>query len=217
MTLGAFASHHRGVDFRPARLTPTHALAEELGAVFVETGPWLRAAYFPRRDETDWKRTVDREVRTVRNSVGLIDVSIFGKIDLQGSDVGTLLDRVYINMFSTLPAGKARYGVMLREDGFVMDDGTTAQLGENRWVMTTTTAHAAKVRQHLEFCLSRSCGQNSTCAWPPSASNGRRPPSPVAHNGALRDTCVYSVIQSEWPTIRAHLEWRLAKPRENRS
>jgi len=153
VALGAFAGHHRGRDFRPARLTPTHALAEALGAVFVETGPWLRAAYFPRKGESDWKRAVDREVRAVRESVGLIDVSTFGKIELQGPDVGTFLDRVYINMFSTLAVGKARYGVMLREDGFVMDDGTTARLSEDRWIMTTTTANAAKVSQHLDFCL----------------------------------------------------------------
>ncbi len=150
--MGAFAGHHRGGDFRPARITPTHALAEELGAVFVEAGPWLRAAYFPRKGEADWQDTVNREVRAVRSGVGLIDVSTFGKIDLQGPDVGTLLDRVYINMFSSLAPGKARYGVMLREDGFVMDDGTTARLSQDHWVMTTTTANAAKVSQHLEYC-----------------------------------------------------------------
>jgi sarcosine oxidase subunit alpha len=152
VALGAFAGHHRGADFRPARITPTHSLAEELGAVFVEAGPWLRAAYFPRHGETDWRQSVDREVRAVRAGVGLIDVSTFGKIDLRGPDVGKLLDRVYINLFSTLAPGKARYGVMLREDGFVMDDGTTARLAENHWLMTTTTANAAKVSQHLEFC-----------------------------------------------------------------
>jgi len=152
VALGAFAGHHRGVDFRPARITPTHALAEELGAVFVEAGPWLRAAYFPRHGETEWRQSVDREVRAVRSGVGLVDVSTFGKIALQGPDVGKLLDRVYINTFSTLAPGKARYGVMLREDGMVMDDGTTARLAENHWLMTTTTANALKVSQHLEFC-----------------------------------------------------------------
>ncbi len=153
VALGAFAGHHRGKDFRPSRLTPTHELAEELGAVFVEAGPWLRASYFPRAGETDWQQSVNREVQAVRSSVGMIDVSTFGKIDLQGPDVGKLLDRVYINTFSTLTVGKARYGVMQREDGFVMDDGTTARLSADRWVMTTTTANAAKVAQHLEFCL----------------------------------------------------------------
>ena len=153
VALGAFAGHHRGADFRPARLTPTHKLAEDLGAVLVEAGPWLRAAYFPRKGETDWRQSVEREVKTVRSSVGIIDVSTFGKIELAGPDVGVLLDRVYINTFSTLPVGKTRYGVMLREDGFVMDDGTTARLSQDRWIMTTTTANAAKVSQHLEFCL----------------------------------------------------------------
>ncbi|MGO4872678.1 MAG: sarcosine oxidase subunit alpha family protein [Roseiarcus sp.] len=153
VALGAFAGFHRGVDFHPTRLTPTHAVAEELGAVFIEAGLWLRASYFPRKGERDWQETVNREVRAVRSSVGLIDVSTFGKIDLQGPDVGTFLDRVYINTFSTLAPGKARYGLMLREDGFVMDDGTTARLSQDRWVMTTTTANAAKVHQHLEYCL----------------------------------------------------------------
>ena len=135
------------------RSTPSHLWAEEAGAVFVEAGAWLRASYFPKAGERDWRETVEREVRTTRNAVGLIDVSTFGKIDLQGPDVGTLLDRVYVNTFSTLAVGKARYGLMCREDGFAMDDGTTARLAENRWVMTTTTANAAKVAQHLEFCL----------------------------------------------------------------
>ncbi len=153
VTLGAFAGHHRGPDFRPSRLTPSHAWAEERGAVFVEAGPWLRASYFPKAGERDWRETVEREVRATRTAVGLVDVSTFGKIDLSGPDVGTLLDRVYVNTFSTLAVGKARYGLMCREDGFAMDDGTTARLSADRWIMTTTTANAAKVAQHLEFCL----------------------------------------------------------------
>ncbi|QFR34800.1 sarcosine oxidase subunit alpha family protein [Ancylobacter sp. TS-1] len=153
VALGALAGHHRARDFRPLRLTPTHEWARAQGAVFVETGAWLRAQYFPRKGERDWLETVSREVKAVRASVGMIDVSTFGKIDLQGPDVGTLLDRVYINGFAALPVGKARYGVMLREDGHVMDDGTTARLGPEHYVMTTTTANAARVYQHLEFCL----------------------------------------------------------------
>ncbi|MBS7542213.1 sarcosine oxidase subunit alpha family protein [Ancylobacter oerskovii] len=153
VSLGVLGGHHRAKDFRPTRLTPTHQWAASLGAVFVETGPWLRAQYFPKAGETDWLTTVNREVKAVRASVGLIDVSTFGKIDLQGPDVGAFLDRVYINTFSTLAVGKARYGVMLREDGLVMDDGTTARLAPEHYVMTTTTANAAKVFQHLEFCL----------------------------------------------------------------
>ncbi len=155
VAIAAFAGHHRGKDFRPTRPTPTHAWAERQGAVFVETGLWLRAQYFPRAGERDWLESVTREVKATRASVGLIDASTFGKIDLQGRDVGAFLDRVYINTFSTLPIGKVRYGIMLREDGFVMDDGTTARLGETHYLMTTTTANAAKIYQHLEFCLQK--------------------------------------------------------------
>ena len=152
VAIGALAGRSRGREFRPTRLPPSHAFASEQGAVFVETGLWLRAQWFPRAGEQDWRQSVDREVETVRAKVGVCDVSTLGKIDIQGSDAGKFLDRVYINTFSTLPVGKARYGLMLREDGFAMDDGTTSRLADDHYYMTTTTANAAKVMQHLEFC-----------------------------------------------------------------
>lgn len=151
VAISAFAGHHRGPDFRPARLAPSHKWAEEQGAVFVETGPWLRALYYPWRGEQP-QDSVNREVATVREEVGVCDVSTLGKIEVRGTDAGLFLDRVYANTFSTLPVRKARYGLMLREDGFVMDDGTTARFGEDHYFMTTTTANAVKVMQHLEFC-----------------------------------------------------------------
>ncbi|MGH6793482.1 MAG: glycine cleavage T C-terminal barrel domain-containing protein, partial [Methyloceanibacter sp.] len=151
VAIAALAGHHRGPDFRPSRLAPSHKWAEEQGAVFVETGPWLRALYYPRAGEVP-QDSVNREVATVRTQVGVCDVSTLGKIDVQGTDAGIFLDRVYANTFSTLPVGKARYGLMLREDGFVMDDGTTARLADDHYFMTTTTANAVKVMQHLEFC-----------------------------------------------------------------
>jgi methylglutamate dehydrogenase subunit C len=152
VAIGAFAGLHRGKDFRPARLTPSHHWAEEQGAVFVETGAWLRAQYFPRRGETDWLTAVNREVRTVRSAVGFCDVSTLGKIEVHGPDAAAFLDRLYINTFSTLPVGRARYGVMLREDGFVLDDGTCTRLAPDRFFMTTTTANAERVYQHMQFC-----------------------------------------------------------------
>ncbi|TCZ65017.1 sarcosine oxidase subunit alpha family protein [Roseicella aquatilis] len=152
VAIGALAGHHRGKAFRPVRRTPTHDWAAEQGAVFVEAGPWLRAQYFPRPGESDWLETVTREARTVREAVGLCDVTTLGKIDIQGPDAATFLERVYINTWKALPVGRARYGVMLREDGMVMDDGTTARLAEDRFVMTTTTVNAVRVSQHLEFC-----------------------------------------------------------------
>jgi len=152
VAIGAYAGLHRGRDFRPTRLTAAHDWAVAQGATFTEAGQWLRPQWFARPGEKDWLETVSREAAQVRAGVGVCDVSTLGKIDIQGPDAGVFLDRVYINTFSTLPVGKARYGVMLREDGFVMDDGTTARLGPEHYIMTTTTAQAGKVMQHLEFC-----------------------------------------------------------------
>jgi len=152
VAIGAIAGLHRGKAFRPTRLPPSHRWAQEQGAVFVEAGHWLRAQWFPKRGETDWLASVSREVTTVRSSVGVCDVSTLGKIDLQGSDAAELLNRLYTNTWTTLGVGRARYGLMLREDGFVLDDGTTSRLAADRFIVTTTTANAAKVLQHMEFC-----------------------------------------------------------------
>ena len=156
--IGAFAGRSRGKDFRPYRLTPSHQWAEEQGAVFVETGMWLRAQWFPQPGETHWRESVDREVLATRGSVGVCDVTTLGKIDVQGKDAGEFLNRVYCNTFATLAVGKVRYGLMLREDGVTMDDGTTARMGEEHYVMTTTTANAVGVFRHMEFCRQ--------CLWP---------------------------------------------------
>jgi sarcosine oxidase subunit alpha len=152
VSLGALAGEHRGKHFRPTRLTPSHNWAKERGAVFIETGMWLRALYFPKPFENDPLTSVIREVNGVRNAVGVCDVSTLGKVEVHGSDAGKFLDRLYINMMSTLPVGKARYGAMLREDGIMMDDGTAARFAEDRYFVTTTTANAIKVVQHMELC-----------------------------------------------------------------
>jgi glycine cleavage system aminomethyltransferase T len=120
--------------------------------VFIETGAWLRAQYYPRAGETDWLTSVNREVSTTRASVGVCDVSTFGKVEIEGPDAAAFLDRVCANTLSTLPVGKARYALMLREDGFVQDDGTVARLGVAHFVLTSTTANAPRFMQHLEFC-----------------------------------------------------------------
>ena len=155
--IGALAGRARGKDFRPYRLTPSHKWAEANGATFVETGNWLRAQWFARKGEKGWRDSVDREVQMTRASVGICDVTTLGKIDIQGKDAAEFLNHVYTNAFLKLPVGKTRYGLMLREDGIAYDDGTTARLGENHFVMTTTTANAVLVFRRLEFarqCLS---------------------------------------------------------------
>ncbi len=152
VALGALAGRSRGDHFRPRRLAPTHAWAKEQGAVFVEVGAWMRAQYYPRDGETHWRQSVDREVLAVRASVGVCDVTTLGKIDVQGADAATFLNRVYCNGMAKLAVGKVRYGLMLREDGIAMDDGTAARLAEDHFVVTTTTAHAVGVFRHMEFC-----------------------------------------------------------------
>ena len=151
VALGTLAGRSRGKEFKPFRVTPSHKWATEQGAVFVEVGMWLRTQWLPRKGETDWRQSVDREVLATRKSVGICDVTTLGKIDIQGTNAGAFLDKVYANTFSTLAIGKCRYGLMLREDGIVYDDGTTARLGEHEYVMTTTTANAVTVFRHLEF------------------------------------------------------------------
>ncbi|MFY0692038.1 MAG: sarcosine oxidase subunit alpha family protein [Paracoccaceae bacterium] len=146
--MGAFA---QGAGFAPQRYTTSHQATVSRDAPMIEAGLWYRPSYFPQEGETHWRQSCDREVEMVRSHVGIADVSTLGKIDIQGPDAGAFLDFVYINTFSTLKPGKVRYGVMLREDGHVMDDGTTARLGPEHFVMTTTTAAAGPVMRHLEF------------------------------------------------------------------
>lgn len=151
VTLGVLGGGDSGTQFRPTRLTPTHAWAVAQGATFVEAGPWMRAQYFPRPGETHWRQSVDREARAVRAAVGLCDVTTLGKVDVQGPDAGAFLDRVYCNAMASLKVGRVRYGLMLREDGHAWDDGTCARLGPDHYVVTTTTANAGPIYRHMEF------------------------------------------------------------------
>jgi sarcosine oxidase subunit alpha len=150
-SIGVFGGRMRGGDFHPTRLTPSHYWAAERGAVFVEVGNWLRAQWFPIDGETHWRESVDREVRQTRASVGVCDCTTLGKIDVQGVDAAQFLNKIYCNGFAKLAVGRTRYGLMLREDGIAMDDGTAARLAEDHFVVTTTTANAAKIYQHMEF------------------------------------------------------------------
>lgn len=149
VTIGAFAGHERGKNFQPTRRTAMHACHERLGAVFVEAGQWMRPRYYPAPGE-DMDAAILREADLVRKSVGICDVSTLGKVELFGEDASEFLNRLYINGWSKLAIGKARYGLMLREDGVVFDDGTTSRLGSNHFLMTTTTANAAAVLAHME-------------------------------------------------------------------
>jgi sarcosine oxidase subunit alpha len=152
VSFGAMTGRSRAKHFQPVRKSPLHDWAKKNGATFVETGLWYRAAWFPGAGETTWRESVDREVLNVRKNAGLCDVSTLGKIEIFGKDAAAFLDRVYCNGFAKLPVGKARYGIMLREDGMIYDDGTTSRFSDDHFFMTTTTALAAGVLTHLEFC-----------------------------------------------------------------
>ncbi len=156
--IGALAGRARGQDFRPYRLTPSHEWAKAHGATFIEVGNWLRAQWFVKGDEKGWRDSVDREVLNTRNSVGICDVTTLGKIDVQGKDAAEFLNKIYANGFAKLAVGRVRYGIMLREDGICYEDGTTARMGENHFVMTTTTANAVLVFRRMEFARQ--------CLWP---------------------------------------------------
>lgn len=146
----ALAGGEVGSHYKPRRRLPINDWHERAGAAFVSTGLWLRPLVYSA--ESGWEPVL-AEARAVRRAVGVTDVSTLGKIDVQGPDAARFLDFVYANSFSTLAVGRARYGIMLREDGMLFDDGTTARLGPEHFLLTTTTANSAAVLEHLEFHL----------------------------------------------------------------
>ena len=150
VTLGALATNEIGPNFSPVRRTPMHDWHVAAGAPFITAGQWMRPQYYPRRGES-MMDSINREALAVRRSVGVVDVSTLGKIAVQGRDAGEFLERVYINRWKNLKVGRLRYGFMLREDGFVLDDGTTSRVAEDEFYMTTTTGHAGPVMSHLEY------------------------------------------------------------------
>ena len=152
VTIGTIVGREVGKHFMPTRLTPMHNWHIKNNAVFVDAGAWKRPRYYKIGNET-MLEAATREAKNVRDKVGICDVTTLGKIDVKGPDAAEFLNRVYTNAWMKLPVGKARYGVMLREDGMVMDDGTTTRISEHHYHMTTTTAQAANVLSHLEYYL----------------------------------------------------------------
>ncbi len=152
ISLGALTGRGFGSHFKPLRRTPMHDWNLAHGATMTDAGLWQRPWYFARSGETITEAYI-RETTTVRETVGLCDVTSLGKIAIQGPDATEFINRIYTNAFAKLPIGKARYGIMLRDDGMVMDDGTTWRFSETDYFMTTTTAHAAKVMVWLEELL----------------------------------------------------------------
>jgi sarcosine oxidase, subunit alpha len=140
VSLGALA----GRRFEPVRHSPMHRWHTEHGAVPLVAGLWIRPDHYG---------DPAAEVRTVRTGVGIIDITPIGKLDLRGPDVPKLLDLLYVNTWSKLAVGRVRYGVMCAEDGVVLDDGVTGRLGEQHWLMSTTSSGAATVWEWAENWL----------------------------------------------------------------
>ena len=199
VSIAAMGAGAQGMGFAPRRLITSHKASLERGAPMIEAGLWYRPSYFPIPGEVTWRQSCDREVGYVRNVVGVSDVSTLGKIDIQGPDAPAFLDFVYTNMFSTLKPGRVRYGLMLREDGVVMDDGTTACLAPHHYVMTTSTAAAGEVMRHLEFVRQCLCPQmdvhimSVTENWAQFAIAG--PKSRMLLNGVLDQR----ISNQSWP------------------
>jgi sarcosine oxidase, subunit alpha len=152
VTFGTLAGHSRGDLFDPVRTTPTHAWAAAHGAVFEDVGMWKRARYFPKPGE-DMHAAVLRECRAVRSSCGIFDASTLGKIEVVGPDAVEFLNRLYINSWNSLAVARTRYGILLRDDGYVYDDGVVARTDIDRFHVTTTTGGAARVFAMMEDYL----------------------------------------------------------------
>ena len=153
ISFGAFAGQNLGERlFDPVRKTAMHGWHEENGALFEDVGQWKRPWYYPKAGES-LQDAVNRECLAVRNSVGILDASTLGKIEVRGPDAAQFLEMIYTNNWNKLEVGKGRYGFMLREDGMVMDDGVTIRLGEDHFFMHTTTGGAAGVLAWMERWL----------------------------------------------------------------
>jgi sarcosine oxidase subunit alpha len=151
-TFGIFAGQSRGDLFDPVRKTPIHDWAVEHGAAFEDVSLWKRAHYFPKPGE-DMHAAVARECTATRQAVGVFDASTLGKIEVVGKDAAEFMNRMYTNPWTKLEPGRLRYGVMLREDGFVMDDGVVGRMAPDRFHVTTTTGGAARVLAVMEDYL----------------------------------------------------------------
>lgn len=152
VTFGAIVNHSRGHLFDPTRCTPIHDWEVAHGAVFEDVGQWKRAWYYPRAGE-GMHEAVNRECRTVREVAGMFDASTLGKIEVVGPDAAKFLDLMYTNGWDKLAPGRCKYGIMLREDGFIYDDGVVGRLAEDRFHVTTTTGGAPRVMHHMEDYL----------------------------------------------------------------
>ncbi len=140
ITLGALG----GRVFEPVRVSSIQPWHEAHGATPILAGQWVRPEHYG---------DPMAEVRNTRTNVGVIDVTPLGKLDLRGPDVPKLLNQLYTNKWSKLAVGAVRYGLMCAEDGVVLDDGVTARLSDDHYMMTTTSSGAGSIWEWAESWL----------------------------------------------------------------
>lgn len=153
VSFGAIAGTREGSVVLPYRHTPITQWNIDRGAVMYEAGArWRRPGYFPKAGES-LQEAVNREAKAVRDGVGVYDASPLGTFEIKGPDAGKFLDYIYTNDFSDLPVGMGKYGLMLTDDGLILDDGVSFRLGRNRFQMSTSTGGADTVYRHMEKTL----------------------------------------------------------------
>ena len=154
VTLATLAGRRRDLDLRPRRHTPLHDWHVAHHAVLEEMGSWMRPRYY-RTNGPDASAAGAVEAGRVRAHGGVLDASTLGKIEIAGSDAGIFLDRLYLSPMSALARDRAKYGVLLREDGMVLDDGLVLRLADDRFLATVSSSHAAHLLSHMEFWSAR--------------------------------------------------------------
>lgn len=170
VTLGVIAGGRQGRFHQPIRESPLGAAQARLGARFEHYGAWRRPTCYPRAEESEFQ-AICREARTVRRHLGLFDNSPLGKLEVRGPDAAEFLDRVYLNRVRALEAGRGRYGLMLNENGIVIDDGLLFRLAEEHFLVSATSGNAERIHQWLEEWLQcewtdlEVTVQNATSAW----------------------------------------------------
>src|SRR5690606_34192563 len=152
VAFAALAGRNRGDQLDPTRITAMHSWHLSHGAEFEDVGQWKRPWYYPQAGET-MDQAVYRESKAVRDSVGMLDATTLGTIELRGKDAAALLNRIYASGYTKLKVGMGRYGVMCKADGMIFDDGVTLRLAEDRFLLHTTTGGAAGVLDWLEEWL----------------------------------------------------------------
>ncbi len=152
VTLGALAGRDKAEFYAPVQRSPLLACHEQLNAQFDDYGTWRRPRVYLRESESE-QQAVTREAVAARTSVVVFDGSPLGKFDVYGPDAAEFLNRIYINNAVSLKTGRARYGLMLNENGIIIDDGIFARLADNHYLVHTTSAGANRIHAWMEALL----------------------------------------------------------------